>query len=227
MGIASWDGYLLHWRRGRNVLTMATAHGTNSSFDLLSGDWKSYVERAKLYFTANDIDDATKQRAIFLSFCGDGTYRQIKDVLSPQRPTEVALKDIFTVMTTHLQPQPSEIVQRFQFNTRTRQPQESVATYVTQLKRITETCNFGDAARLNEMIFDRLVCGISNEKWQQRLLAEENLSYDKAFKLLLTLEASEKEVKDLSGSTRDPHKYIKYVDRLTVLHQTLQVKLRL
>ena len=175
MGIASWNGYLLHWRRGRNVLTMATAHGTMSSFDLLSGDWKSYVECAKLYFTANDIDDATKQRAIFLSSCGDGTYRRIKDVLSPQSPTEVVLKDIFTVMTTHLQPQPSEIVQRFRFNTRTRQPQESVATYVTQLKRIAETCNFGDAVRLNEMIRDRLVCGISNEKWQQRLLAEENL----------------------------------------------------
>ena len=160
---------------------MATAHGTMSSFDPLSGDWKSYVERAKLYFTANDIDDATKQCAIFLSSCGDGTYRRIKDVLSPQSPTEVVLKDIFTVMTTHLQPQPSEIIQCFQFNTRTRQPQESVATYVTQLKRIAETCNFGNATRLNEMICDRLVCGISNEKWQQRLLAEENLSYDKAF----------------------------------------------
>ena len=183
---------------------MATAHGMMSYFDLFSGDWKSYVERAKLYFTANDIDDATKQCAIFLSSCGDGTYWRINDVLPPQSPTEVALKDIFTVMTTYLQPQPSEIVQCFRFNTTTRQPQESVATYVTQLQRIAETCNFGDAARLNEMIRDRLVCGISNEKWQQRPLAEENLSYAKAIKLLLTLEASEKEVKDLSGSTRDP-----------------------
>ena len=48
------------------------------------------------------------------------------------------------------------------------------------------------------MIRDRLVCGIANEKWQQRLLAEDDLSYDKATKLL-SFEAAEKEMKDLVG----------------------------
>ena len=48
------------------------------------------------------------------------------------------------------------------------------------------------------MIRDRLVCGITNEKSQQCLLVEDNLTYDKAYKLLLLLEASEREVKDIS-----------------------------
>ena len=49
------------------------------------------------------------------------------------------------------------------------------------------------------MIRDRLVCGIVNEKWTQRLLAEENkLTCDKAYSLLLSLEASEKQVKVLA-----------------------------
>ncbi len=74
-------------------------------------------------------------------------------------------------MEAHLKLQPSEIVQRFRFNTRTRQGHETVANYVALLKQITETCNFGDAATLNEMIRDQLVCGLANEKWQQRLLA--------------------------------------------------------
>ena len=39
------------------------------------------------------------------------------------------------------------------------------------------------------------------KKWQQKLLAEENLTYEKAYKLLLSLEASEKEVKDISSGT--------------------------
>ncbi len=102
-------------------------------------------------------------------------------------------------MTTHLQPKPSEIVQRFRFNTRVRQPLESVATYATQLKRLAEHCNFiGGTDGLNEKIRDRLVCGIANEKWQQRLLAEDSLMYNKAYKLLLGLKASEKQVKDLT-----------------------------
>ena len=110
-------------------------------------------------------------------------------------------------MSAHLQPVPSEIVQRFCFNTRVRQPQESISTYVTQLKRLAEHCNFGDTARLNEMIRDRLVCGIANEKWQQRLLAEDGLTYDKVYKLLLSLEASEKEVKDLTSKSEATNVY--------------------
>ncbi len=77
-------------------------------------------------------------------------------------------------MAAHLKPQPSEIVQRFRFNTRTRQGHETVANYVALLKQIMETSNFGDATNLNEMIRDRFVCGIANEKWQQRLLARRN-----------------------------------------------------
>ena len=174
---------------------MAATHGSLGPFDVSSGDWKSYVERAQLYFTANDITSAAKKRAILLSSCGDATYRRIKDVLSPRAPTYLSFD---AAMSTHLQPEPSEIVQRFRFNTRVRQPHESISTYVTQLKRLAEHCNFGDTDRLNEMMRDRLVCGIANEKWQQRLLAEDGLTYAKAYKLLLSLEASEKEVKDLN-----------------------------
>ena len=40
------------------------AHGTLGEFDLSTGNCKLYVERAKQYFTANDITDASKQRAV-------------------------------------------------------------------------------------------------------------------------------------------------------------------
>jgi len=148
---------------------MAASHGSLGAFDLSGGDWKSYVEQVQLYFTANDIADAAKQRAILLTSCGDSTYRHIKDVLTPQAPTDVSFKTMCDAMAAHLQPEPSEIVQRFRFNTRVRQPHEPISTYVTQLKRLAEHCNFGNTDRLNEMIQDRLVCGIANEKWQQRL----------------------------------------------------------
>ena len=138
--------------RTLTMFTMAVTHGTLGPFDLSSGDWKSYVERVKLYFTANDITAAGKQRAILLNSCGEATYRRIKDVLSPRSLTDVNCSDICTMMSAHLQPVPSEIVQRFHFNTRVRQPQESISTYVTQLKWLAEHCNFGDTARLNEMI---------------------------------------------------------------------------
>ena len=178
-------------------------HGHLGEFDIARGDWKSYVERAKQYFTANDVTGEAKQRAILLSACGDATYRRIKDVLHPQAPGDTSFKTIVDKMTKHFQPEPSEIVQRKRFHSRQRLPNESVNEYVTQLKHIAEHCNFGNSDRLKEMLRDRLVCGIANDKWQQRLLAEGgDLPYDKAIKLLLALEAAEKEVKDLTGEDR-------------------------
>ena len=140
-----------------------------------------------------------RKKAILLSSVGDKTYRIIKDVLSPDTPTAVSSAALVDRMTTNFQPAPSEIVQRFLFHTRVCQQHESVVTYIAQLKQIAESCNFGDAARMNEMLWDRLVCGIANERWQQRLLAEDGLTFEKAEKLLLSMETAEKGFKDIAG----------------------------
>ena len=176
---------------------MASSHGKLGEFVASKEDWKSYTERLLQYFTANDIDDAGKRRAILLSSCGATTYRLIKDVIAPQAPTEVSFDDIVAKMTAHCQPPPSEIMQRYRFNTRVRQSHKTVSAYIAQLKQLAEYCNFGTT--LPEMLRDRLVCGIAQQQWQKRLLSEDGLTYDKAVKLLLSMESAEQEVRDLSG----------------------------
>ena len=159
-------------------------------------DWKSYVERLKQYFTANDITTKEKQRAVLISSCGVTTYRLIKNLLSPRAPSEVEFDDIIATVSAQCQPPPSEIMQRYCFNTCIRRPHESVSTYLAHLKQLAEYCNLRDT--LPQMLRDRLVCGIADERWQKRLLSEDSLTYDNAVKILRALEAAEYEVKDLS-----------------------------
>ena len=45
-----------------------------------------------------------------------------------------------------------------------------MSTFVAELRALAEFCNFGDS--LDDMIRDRIVCGIMNGKIQQKLLAE-------------------------------------------------------
>jgi len=70
------------------------------------------------YFKANDITDTSKQRAVLISSCGAKTYCLMKDVLTPRNPSEVDYDELVTAMTTHFQPPPSEIMPRYQFDTR-------------------------------------------------------------------------------------------------------------
>ena len=65
---------------------------------------------------------------------------------------------------------PSETVQCSCFNTRIRKPGESVATFVAELRSLAKHCNFG--ASLNEMLRDRIVCGIDYSKIRQKLMSD-------------------------------------------------------
>ena len=172
-------------------------HGSISEFEGAREDWTSYTERLQQYFTANDVTDAGKQRAILLSVCGAPAYQLIRNLVAPQKPIEKSFAEIVKLMSDHYQPKPSPIVQRFLFNTRSRKQGESVATFVAQLKKLSEHCDYGDS--LNDMIRDRLVCGINDGRIQRRLLAEAELTYKKAFELAQAMETAERNAQDLQG----------------------------
>lgn len=76
-----------------------------------------------------------------------------------------------------------------------------MATYIEQLKLVAESCNLGDAAHVNEMLRNHLLCRITNEKWQQQLLVDDGLIYEKATQFLLSFDVAEQGLKDLSVDT--------------------------
>ena len=105
----------------------------------------------------------------------------------------------------HKEPQPSVIVRRFQFNTWKQHAGEPIAEYVAVLRKAAEHCNFGNS--LSEMLHDRLVCGIMDSTVQKHLLAEKNLTLDKAIGLTQSVEIAEKGAKDLQDRNRTSQSY--------------------
>ena len=130
------------------------------------------MERLEQYFPANDVEDAAKQRAILLSVCGSKTYALARDLLQPAKPAETTYKKIVDELSKHFAPKPSEIVECFKFHSRNRKEGEGVATYVAGLLKLTEHCNFGET--LPEMLRDRLVCGINDEKFSEDYLQSQS-----------------------------------------------------
>eukprot|EP00731_Ephydatia_muelleri_P017286 Em0010g384a len=177
-----------------------TYHGKLSEFDSTSEDWPSYVERMEQYFAANDVGDETKKRAILLSVCGSSTYRLIRSLLAPVKPGEKSYSDIVALVTTHLNPKPSVIVQRFKFNCRVRGEVEPIADFVAALRALSEHCEFGMS--LEDVLRDRLVCGINNPSIQRRLLGEGGLTFKKALELSLSMELANKGSSELQAATK-------------------------
>ena len=105
--------------------------------------------------------------------------------------------NLTAAMKNHLTPPPSEIVQRFKFNSRFRRLGESVSSYVAELRALAEFCNFGGSLEL--MLRDRLVCGIGDETTQRLLLAEAELTFKKALEIATSQESVSKNVQTLRG----------------------------
>ena len=50
------------------------------------------------------------------------------------------------------------------------------------------------------MLRDRLVCGINDDQYQRRLLSEPKLTFERAFKLVQSMEAADQSQKELQDS---------------------------
>ena len=60
--------------------------------------------------------------------------------------------ELVGILKEHYSPKPSEMVQRFSFNSQFRQPEESASTFVSELQSLAKFCNFGTA--LEDMLRD-------------------------------------------------------------------------
>ena len=109
------------------------------------------------------------------------------------------------------EPKPSVIVQRYQFNLRQQATTELVAEYVAALRKLAKHCNFGDS--LNEMLRDRLLCGIANPTVQKHLLAELELTLTKAVTKAQVVELAERDQRKFKQSRTLPRTFTSFHSR--------------
>ena len=136
-------------------------HGSVKPFNPAADDWPSYADRLKHYFNANDVTDAGKKRSILLTVCGGPTYRLLRSLVADGNLEAKSYEQLVQLLKDHYAPKPSEIVQRYYFNTRFRAPGETIAKYVAALRHLALDCNYGD--KLSEMLRDRLVCSVNHK----------------------------------------------------------------
>ena len=100
-------------------------------------------------------------------------------------------------MKAHYKPKVIVIYERYKFYSRSQKSGESVADYIAGLKALAHTCDFGTT--LTDMLRDRFVMGLANETTQQLLLAEADLTFNKAVDMATAREAALRDVQAMGG----------------------------
>ena len=96
--------------------------------------WMEYTERLEHYFAANEITDNNKKRGVLRMWSENLPVNQ--ELVNPRKPTDKSFTELVNLVNNHLNPKPSSMVYRFKFNSRFRQPGETVQQYVAELKNV-------------------------------------------------------------------------------------------
>ena len=160
-------------------------------------DFELYEERLEQHFIANDLEELTlnadgsnreavelrnkKRRAVFISQLDSGAYSTLRNLVAPEKPQDKTYDELLTVMRDHYCPKPSEALLRYKFYNRKQKPNESVSEFVSQLRKMAEPCNFGN--QFNNMIKDRIMCGVKDVGAQRKIFAEKEMTYEKALSI--------------------------------------------
>ena len=185
---------------------MSQIYGNIAEF-LFEGDCiVEWFERLEQWFIANGIEEGNRKRALLLSFIGARGYKLLRS-LAQNEPTGKVYDELKKLMVDHLNPKPNEIAQRYVFYKRDRRNGESIKDYIAELRKLSEHCNFA-STQLEENLRDKFVCGLNDEKIQQKLLATSNLSLKIAIDTAVAMEAAIKSARQIHHSGVDVHKLV-------------------
>ena len=142
-----------------------------------SDDIEDYFERLEMFFAVTGGKEE-KQVAHLLTGLGAQTYTTLKNLVAPKIPKDCTMARIKKVLIEHFKPKPLIIAEWFTFHKWDQLSGELVNEFVIQLQRLARTCDFG--AFLDKSLRDRLMCGLQNGETKKKLLAESDLSLQKA-----------------------------------------------
>ena len=101
-------------------------------------------------------------------------------------------------LEAHFAPKQNVCAERYRFRSRAQQPGEPVLQWVSVLRQLASTCEYGD--RMEEFVRDQLIERTCSGKLRQRLLMEgSELTLDKSLTIAGTLESAEKEARAMES----------------------------
>ena len=142
---------------------------------------------------------------MFITLLGQETFAKLKILASPTAISELSLDAIVQFLTQHYRPTTIEIAERFKFFKRQQNEQESATEYMSELRRLAKTCNFGNY--LETALRDQFVCGLGEVKCQRELLCVTDLTADTALKKARAAEVVLKETEGMQVGKKEPGSY--------------------
>ena len=146
---------------------------------------------------ATKKDDNETKVKLFLYLIGS-KGREIYETMEFETLEKDRTIELLRSFDEYCDPKRNETVERHKFFMRNQEAGESFDKYLTELKILEKTCDFGTLS--DSLIRDRIVCGINSLSLRERLLREPNLTLKSCVDLCRASELSKERNKSLGNT---------------------------
>ena len=165
----------------------------------VTGNWDFFKQQWSDYETVTGLDK--REESVRLATLRSSMGRECLQILLNLNLPEDDKKKIdkcLEALESYFKPSRNLVYERYVFNTCVQQSEESVQSYVTRLRKLAASCEYG--ALTDELIRDRLVIGLKNQGDKVRLLREKSLDLKKAIQMCTTSEIASQQIKTIIGA---------------------------
>ena len=136
--------------------------------------WNNYEIAARLKDPGNPTVNKSLRTATLLTCIGSDALDVYEGLEFANEDDKKDIDVVLQKLQRYCIGETNEIYERYRFNKRVQEPNESLDAYVTALRTLAKTCNFGVLE--NSLIRDRIVIGVRDNQARKKLLQVSKLT---------------------------------------------------
>ena len=170
----------------------------------ISARWERWLRAFELFATGKAVKNIDQKKALLLHTAGLNV-QDIYLTLTEEEGSDSYQKAKAT-LNKYFKPQANVPYERLCFRETSQLANETVEQFVTRLRQKAQTCEFGDAATVDEQIRDQVISKCLSHELRRKLLQKgRNLTLPQLSEIVSSMEESEKQARSIergSGEVR-------------------------
>ena len=171
----------------------------------LVANWRRFKALWLNYELATDIAEESKQKraAIFLSCIGPDAY-DVFTSMALENEARADIEEVIKAFDEYCIGEINPTYERYVFNKRNQDASESFDSFVSELRRLAKSCDYG---QLEECILmDRIVIGIRDDATRRKLLQTRRLNLALAIDICRAAETASRHLKEMTSADHSVQK---------------------
>lgn len=170
----------------------------------LCENWKFFKQKFDIYLIASksNLESSNYQVALLLNVIGDRSLKVFNNFVFANEEEKSNLASVLKKFDLYFMPDKNVTYERHKFFLREQGENEKIDQYVTELRDLSSTCEFGDIS--DSLIKDRIILGIKDLSIKDRLLRTKDLTLSKALDICRTAEITKSQLEVIVHDSTSP-----------------------